>query len=551
MAKRRATLKFDNLAQFLSQWEDQIGQGSVLIPPAAVDGELAANFKLDLEIPFVGLAGPIDAQVIQRMPDGATAAQLPEMGSEVLAEVERLKGFVDEVRQYLLDSGSVVEPGSQAIVEGAAPGQATDAPPTVIVQQVSGRVRPGEGFTLPDIGERAADQSGDLKGRSFRDFLVQLAVERQTGLLTVVQGDGARKFGFWHKGGPVGWRSEPVDKEEVLGVLLLKAGHIDKEQLEKSLKVMEEMTCRQGEAFIEMGVLTFAQLVMVLQKQTEFVLQRVMRDREGIWAFHTLEELPEAFVTPPLRVPSVLYQALREHARELPAGRLQATLKPNLDRYVHVSEGARNVLADINWTKDERKFLEVMQENSWRVRELFSVSPMSRQMTSCVLWALEDLGFLEYKATEDLERYLERVGTRILGKASRCLKSNHFDVLELHWICQSPDVEEAYKRLMAEFDVAKFESLTPEMVKAVGVIREWLDKAYEAVREDARRRAYRSEMVEEETIRQSAELLAKKGEMAIMKNDRKEATNCWGKALELVPHNSSFREGYQRALATV
>ncbi len=50
-------------------------------------------------------------------------------------------------------------------------------------------------------------------------------------------------------------------------------------------------------------------------------------------------------------------------------------------------------------------------------------------------------------------------------------------------------------------------------------------------------------------IVQSAELLAKKGEMAIMKKDYREANLCWGKAMELVPGRSEFREGYQRAQA--
>jgi hypothetical protein len=289
---------------------------------------------------------------------------------------------------------------------------------------------------------------------------------------------------------------------------------------------------------------------MVLQKQTEFVLQRVMRDRDGVWAFHALEDLPEAFITPPVRVPSVLYQALREHARELPAGSLQTIHKQNLDRYVHLDPKSEPVINDIGWTKDERKFLEVLQENSWRLRELFSVSPLSRQMTSCVIWALNDLGFIKYEETEDLERYLERVGTRILSKAQRSKTANHFDILEVHWICLKQEVEGAYRRLKDEFQLDQYHDLTPEMEVALGVIDKCVEEAYAAVVEDPRRRAYRLEVVEEETIKQSAELLGRKGEMAIMKHDRKEASMCWGKALELVPNSAAFREGYQRALAT-
>ncbi len=541
MAKRSATLRLEGLAEFLAAWTDRLSQGNVFLPEESLEGDLAGEFKLDLVLPLVGRVGPIEAQVIQRAPDGI-AAQIQGIPADVQAAAQGVLDLVEEAKVWLLQSGELAEPG-------AAPAPAA-AGPTVVVQQVSGKARPGEGFTLPDIGDRAADAAGDLKGRALRDYMVELAVQRATGLLTVVKGDGSRKFGFWQKGGPVGWRSEPVDKDEVLGVVLLKAKHIDKDQLARSLEVMETMTCRQGEAFIEMGVLTFAQLVMVLQKQTEFVLQRVMRDREGVWAFHSLENLPEAFITPPVRVPSVLYQALREHARELPAGSLQTIHKKNLDRYVHLAPTSASVINDIGWTKDERKFLEVLQENSWRLRELFSVSPLSRQMTSCVIWALDDLGFILYSETEDLERYLERVGTRILTKAQRSKSANHFDILEVHWICLKQEVEAAYRRLKDEFQLDQFHDLTPEMETALGVIDKFVELAYAAVVEDRKRRAYRLEVVEEETIKQSAELLGRKGEMAIMKHDRKEASLCWGKALELVPNSAAYREGYQRALAT-
>jgi hypothetical protein len=541
MAKRSATLRLEGLAEFLAAWTDHLSQGNVFLPEESLDGDLAGEFKLDVVLPLLGRFGPIEAQVIQRSPDGI-AAQLQGIPADVQGAAQSLLDFRDEAKSLFLQTGELAEPGAAVGPEGAKP--------TIVVQQVSGKVRPGEGFTLPDIGDRAAEASGDLKGRALRDYMVVLAVERATGLLTVVQGDGTRKFGFWQKGGPVGWRSEPVDKDEVLGVMLLKAGHIEKEQLARSLEVMETMTCRQGEAFIEMGILTFAQLVMVLQKQTEFVLQRIMRDREGVWAFHRLENLPEDFITPSVRVPSVLYRALREHARELPPGSLQTLQKENLDRYVHLDPKSESVIKDISWTKDEAKFLEVLQENSWRLRELFSVSPLSRQMTRCVVWALNDLGFLLYEETEDLERYLERVGTRILSKAQRSKTSNHFDILEIHWICLKQEVEAAFQRLKDEFRPDQYHDLTPEMEKALGEIDKWMEQAYAAVVEDKPRRAYRLEVVEEETIKQSAELLARKGEMAIMKHDRKEASLCWGKALELIPRSAAFREGYQRALAT-
>ena len=74
-----------------------------------------------------------------------------------------------------------------------------------------------------------------------------------------------------------------------------------------------------------------------------------------------------------------------------------------------------------------------------------------------------------------------------------------------------------------------------------------MDHAYSQVRTKNGRRSYREEIVEADTIFNSADLLAKKGEMAIMKADVREAILCWSKAVELVPGNASFKDGLQRS----
>jgi len=42
-------------------------------------------------------------------------------------------------------------------------------------------------------------------------------------------------------------------------------------------------------------------------------------------------------------------------------------------------------------------------------------------------------------------------------------------------------------------------------------------------------------------------LLGKKGEMAIMRKDRREASSCFSKAVELVPGEPLYRDGLRRS----
>ncbi|MEC8278374.1 MAG: hypothetical protein VX026_11685, partial [Myxococcota bacterium] len=70
---------------------------------------------------------------------------------------------------------------------------------------------------------------------------------------------------------------------------------------------------------------------------------------------------------------------------------------------------------------------------------------------------------------------------------------------------------------------------------------------YQMLKTDSSRREYRLKVVERDLIVNSADLLSKKGEMAIMRFDKREACACFSKALELMPNKSEFREGLRRA----
>ncbi len=555
MAVRSATLHFASLVDFLRTWRETLSEGAAFLPPGTADGELAKEFRLDLVIPVAGRIGPFNAQVVHTTPDGGTGVRLIETPDDVQAKLDGYFAFLDEVKAWLMESGQLVDPATipeppppQIIYRDvpAAGGAAASAPQQAVPAAQGARPR---GLMLPELGDRDPDLSGDLADRSLRDAFVKLAVERATGLLTIVKEDGQRKFGFWYKGGPVGWRSDPMDQEEVLGVLLFRSGNLAKEQLAESLKIMRDTGVRQGEAMIEMGVINYGQLVMVLQKQVEFVLQRVMRERDGVWGFHSLERLPQPFVNPPLRVPALLYRALKEHGRGLRLDELYKAQKPLLDRYVAIRKGVESILDELKLKPNEVKLIGVVKGTSWRLRELFSVSPLSRQETAIAIWALNELRFLDFGESEDLERYIARISQRIVSKAQGLTKSNHFDVLEVHWICLDDEVEAAHRKLTKEFDPASYHDLTPKLERGLSAIKQSLEAAHELLRDRARRRAYREEVIEASMIVQSAELLSKKGEMAIMKKDYREANMCWSKALELAPNRGEFREGYQRAQA--
>ena len=454
--------------------------------------------------------------------------------------------FIGSIRDYLVDSQQLIGRKEYNDIVRRLASAETKVRQAKEGDSGGGSRRRGRGIPIPDVSGLTPTLSGQMADRSLRDAMVSLAVERSTGLLKVSYPDGTVRYGYWLNGGPVGWRSEPMNEDEVLGVLLFKAEQITKEQVAESLEIMKKQGSRQGEALVEMGVIDFTKLIRVLAKQTEYILQKVMADRVGEWSFFVLNRLPEQFMPTPLRVPSLMFRALYSHAREMNMTQLDEKIQPNMDRYLSIEKDSTHVLEELQLAKKEQGFIDVVMSNSWRLREVFSVSPLGRGQTSAFVWALDELGLLIMNDQEDASRAKARIGDRIERK-KRQLRGTHFDVIEVHWVCLKSDISEAYKRLKAEFDVSRFPGAEPFQINDLELINTRLDEAFSVLENDSSRRRYRGEVIEKDAIINSADMLGKQGEMAIMRRDRREACGAFAKAAELVPGEPSYRDGLRRA----
>lgn len=564
MSVRQATRRFADLPSFLSEYPSTLGVGALVLPSGAVDGEPAPEMKVDLVLPIAGRVGPLVGQVVSLLPDGGVALRVVDTPAAAKASMDQLLRIAEEVRGWLLATGQLVEPSARSVeadelarlqrrvwelegrlAAGAAAPRSAEAPASAPAG--APRATGERGLALPDVADQLPTLSGDLADRSLRDAFIALAVEKQTGLFTLRRPDGRVRYGFWSKGGPVGWRTEPLEQDEVLGVLLYRGGTITKEQLAQSLEIMERTGGRQGDALIEMGVCTFPQLVLMLQKQVDFVFQRVLREREGTWTFHLLDELPERFLTPPVRVASILYRALLAHAKEMPAQDLAAALRPWLDHYVHLAPGVEPTFEEMKLSTHEQQFVQIIQRTPYRLREIFAVSSLSRSQTAATVWSMQDLNLLELRAQSSGVRERERFERDLAARRAASKAKTLFERLDVHWICTTDEVEAAYKRLKDEWSPKRLEPYGAEHGPVLEEINAALDEAYGVLRSESKRREYRIGVIERTKIEQSAELLARQGEMAVMKASGRDALTCFSKAVELVPNNAEYREGLNRA----
>jgi len=579
MAVRHATRRYPDALALLQEWESSLKAGALLLARDALDGEPAPELKMDLVLPSGTRVGPISAQVVNRLPDGSTALRLLDLPPEVAAAAAEAEAAVARVQEWLLARKRVAPPGGADPAEivrlkarvkelelavasaeqarnaalrklaerpVAAPEEAAVAAPVGRSEAGAGAVQ-GRGYPLPPL-HAPPQASGRLGDTSLRDVLMRVAVEKGNGVLSLELPDGRRRWGFWQKGGVVGWRTEPVVEDEVLGVLLFRANQITREQLEQSVRLMEQRACRQGDALIEMGLLTFAQLVLLLQKQAEFVLQRVLAETEGTWTFHPVAEFAERFVAPPVRVAALLFRQLRQRAKEMPSDRLAEILAPNLDRYVFITPGIDRTLEEMRLTADEQGFVKIIGSVSYRLREIPAVSNLTRSATAGTLWCLDELKLLEFRAEEAETRTAGRMAKHLSDWKLVMQRGNLFERLDIHWICTTREVERAWAKFSAEFPEGGA-GYPEEWKPTVVMIRKGMEEAWTKLRQPESRREYRLTVIEKTMCDQSAILLAGRGDMAFVKSQVAEAWDCYAKAVELAPRNQEFISGLARAEA--
>ena len=107
MAINSITLNYTQVGDFLEAWNSSLSQGSAFIPSGTVEEEVGPKPEVYFELPLVGRAGPVEAQVAMRASDGGITLRLGSMSDEVIQQFESLVAFVASVKNYLIQSGEV------------------------------------------------------------------------------------------------------------------------------------------------------------------------------------------------------------------------------------------------------------------------------------------------------------------------------------------------------------------------------------------------------------------------------------------------------------
>ena len=532
-------IQYENLFEFLEDYRGAISQLQYTVPTRTllrVGEDVAVQFM----VPVLGESVTVYGQVAQSA-EGMAAVQLDPDAGDGLPRLEGFYRFVGSLVEEMLMSGRFKVTGQWA--EGAQPMAAGPAStgPSAAAAASSGHTPAGQ----QDLG--VPTMQGTVDETSMTDVLMELYRSRATGVFEVKSETG-RRLGWMKQGGFIQWENDPVIEDECLGVLLTRAGKLTEDQLKGSLRAMNETGNKQGECLIEMGALTFPQLVMSLMTQVEIVTRNVFAMKEGSWSFYPRDSLSSDFVTPPMKTPGFLFAYYKRRVGDMKPSERDRLQNPLMDQYTQLNPNVN--WDDLRLKKIEMGLVEILRRKSYRYRALFSVSNMGRNQTVPVLLSLVKLGVLEFVATEDAEQVMERLRQQLVTKLNFQSEQNPFEALEIHWTSRTDQIKVSYDRMRKEYErFGRGVTLAADVEEKRLKILDNIDKAWEALKETSIRQETRKKHFEPQQHDFSADLLFRQGEMMMVRGQWREAIDDLERASELMPSIAKYRQMLNKAKA--
>jgi curved DNA-binding protein CbpA len=349
---------------------------------------------------------------------------------------------------------------------------------------------------------------GSIRDISLVKILVYLNRNRKTGILSLVTPSCTKKIYF--NAGDVVFASSTYEDDR-LGEMLLKAGKITVEQLDKSVEVLKESrNKRHGAILVELGYLTSKDLFWGVKFQVKEIIHSMFLIEEGEYAFSEGELPAQEVITLKMSIGNLIYAGVNRIENWT---RIRQEM-PHTDSVLKLSEDPLSLFQDIELGQQDRKILSLI-DGKKTIKDVIEGSWMGSFEALKVLYVLWAIGVIEEDAAEEgaggaeenaapgeeavsLQEILRPLSEEeeILYKKvdeiySRLNSMTMTELLEVGEKTDSETIKKNYYRLAKEFHPDRYFSSTDPAIKMkLTAIFDALTKAYNTLKDDKMRDEY-------------------------------------------------------------
>lgn len=152
---------------------------------------------------------------------------------------------------------------------------------------------------------------GTLRDFSFADILQLISLQRKTGVLTLKADDNVTTVSFVD-GTIVGASTLNQHTEDLIGLILLKRGEVEDDELKEALQRQQETLQRLGRILIDHGVVTVETVRSALQQQVLQIVYRIFRWNDGDYHFSQETDIDfDRELTEPMAADHIIMEGAR------------------------------------------------------------------------------------------------------------------------------------------------------------------------------------------------------------------------------------------------
>lgn len=400
------------------------------------------------------------------------------------------------------------------------------------------------------VPTQEADRIERLADDRIVDILLQLSQSNHTGMLEIrAQDQGVTRQVLFDGGFVVEISRQPRRTDEELGLMLLRADRITKQQLAMAAAHADELNCSLERSLLDLGILDPDRIRHAIAGRLTFLIRELISAKSGDVHVYNANALPTGFLpAPPLRVhvatERVIFRKLFEHYKQVPLKDREAHMQGYLDAYPEIVPDEQE-RADRTLTEPDHVTLaDNVITGRKRLREVFTESTLPHAETYSVIHTLHRMGLLRFDRSLHQTIVRERFRENVTVKFLSVHKASYFEVLNVHWSSYDEVIQKAYDELIVQFDPATVpEHLEAEVHQRVTEIRERVESAYQVLRTREPRHAYRKRIMPEYKLAHAIPLFLKQSELAERRRNWVEALDAVKRVIEIEPghRDATFR----------
>ncbi|MCA9562704.1 MAG: hypothetical protein KC561_04400 [Myxococcales bacterium] len=383
---------------------------------------------------------------------------------------------------------------------------------------------------------------------SLNELLDEALRKSETGGETELQFtfDGAHWSAHCVGGALHGLFRDPTTSHESLAVALFRAGVINAQDAERTVKLADQATISERDAVAVLGLVEPAVLERLADAFAAKNLSRLPAGTplEGAMSFRSVHltvqtpvsALPDlgSTSTTPSGVPAATDMRELELKTKIQAARLNlyrfreftkkqqgAHQKPHRHTQFKLGTSPQNAARILELDRKGLDFLDHCLTEWHTLAELYRISAIGKPLTFAIVFTLLEAGLLDVNDSDNAgARSRTSLSPEIERLHSEAITKDYFEFLGIHWNSGKQKVLAAINRIRAKLDDDAIEEEAEHIADLVPGILEHLAVLEEELVPSDSRRAYRARIVPEFKFKQAISLLEKQFETAWFRKDR-------------------------------